>query len=97
MSKRPWGYQPRQLPQVVPLSLQKLRDLADSLRVFFVDHGLGQGLLSCQCSATQSYLHHEYAAIGLFHKISNEVAKNLNRRIVTLKMQVCRKPEAQQG
>jgi hypothetical protein len=51
---------------------------------------LGQGLLSCQCSATQSYLHHEYAAIGLFHKISNEVAKNLNRRILTLKMKVCR-------
>ena len=25
-------HQPRQLPQVVPLSLQKLRDLADSLR-----------------------------------------------------------------
>jgi hypothetical protein len=23
-------------------------------------------------------LHHEYATIGLFHKISNEVAKNLN-------------------
>ena len=36
------------------------------------------GLLSCQCSATQSYLHHEYATIGLFHKISNEVAKNLD-------------------
>jgi hypothetical protein len=23
-------------------------------------------------------LHHEYATIGLFHKISNEVAKNLD-------------------
>ena len=51
---------------------------SSSLRVFFVDHGLGHGLLSCQCSATQSYLHHEYATIGLFHKISNEVAKNLD-------------------
>ena len=51
---------------------------SSSLRVFFVDHGLGHGLLCCQCSATQSYLHHEYAAIGLFHKISNEVAKNLD-------------------
>jgi hypothetical protein len=39
---------------------------------------LGHGLLCGQCSATQSYLHHEYATIGLFHKISNEVAKNLN-------------------
>ena len=27
----------------------------------------------------------------LFHKISNEVAKNLNRRILTLKIKVCRK------
>ena len=62
-----------------------------------IRNGLCHGLLSSQCSATQSYLHHEYAAIGLFHKISNEVAKNLNRRILTLKMQVCRKPEAQQG
>jgi hypothetical protein len=34
-------------------------------------------------------LHHENAAISLFHKISNEVAKNLNGRILPLKMKVC--------
>jgi hypothetical protein len=35
-------------------------------------------------------LHHEYATIGLFHKISIEVAKNLNRRMLTSKKKVCR-------
>jgi hypothetical protein len=60
-----------------------------SLGVFFIDQGLSHGLLGCQSGTTQCHLHHENAAVSLFHKISNEVAKNLNGRILPLKMKVC--------
>jgi hypothetical protein len=59
------------------------------LGVFFIDQGLSHGLLGCQSGATQCHLHHKNAAVSLFHKISNEVAKNLNGRILPLKMKVC--------
>jgi hypothetical protein len=52
---------------------------------------LSHGLLCSQGSTAQSHLHHKNATIGVFHKISIEVAKNLNGRILTLKMKVCRK------
>jgi hypothetical protein len=60
-----------------------------SLGVFFIDQGLSHGLLGCQSGTTQCHLHHENATVSLFHKISNEVAKNLNGRILPLKMKVC--------
>jgi len=39
-----------------------------SLWIFFVDHGLGHGLLRQKCSATYGHLHHENATITLLHK-----------------------------
>jgi len=41
-------------------------------------------LCSQGCTA-QSHLHHENATIGLFHKISSEVAKIFNRTNINVK------------
>jgi hypothetical protein len=47
------------------------------LWVFFVHHGLSHGLGCGQGSAAQSDLHHENAAVGLFHKNSSKVGNKL--------------------
>jgi hypothetical protein len=58
---------------------------SSGLGVFVVHQSLGHGLLCSQGCTAQCHLHHENATIGLFHKISSEVAKKLIRTNINFK------------